>query len=491
MRTEALDRSGGLASLLWVVAAVLSVASVLIINGRPLFYYDTVGYYAQGTVALDQLGGAPDPMTTAKAADAGTGPVAAAPRTVDGSRSPFYSLLAGVFARIGVFDALLLFNGACLYLSLWLLSRIVQRLYAPGASRARLVAVPVIAASLGSLPFYAAYLMPDLMAPVLLLVVATLAAFARSMGRGELLLAFALGSLAIVSHLSHFAIGAALVPATALIAVIAERRRWWLAPLIVAAIVGVAFVQQVTFRVLAQRATHSEVVIKPFLTARLIQDGPGYDWLASHCPDAAVPTCKLWEALQWSDDPYRLTASHIVFETSKRLGSLRLMTPEDQKAVADAQVDFFRTVLTDMPFAVTTAVIGNALKQSAMVSIDMTVQTDEVVDVNRPVTGVLSGPLDHGRITQDRQWIGPLVAFQRVLYAGSLVIALALIVSRGLPGGLRAFGVMIILGILANALVCGGISQPATRYGARVIWLLPMLAAMLFYWAAHAAEDEE
>ncbi len=38
---------------------------------------------------------------------------------------------------------------------------------------------------------------------------------------------------------------------------------------------------------------------------------------------------------------------------------------------------------------------------------------------------------------------------------------------------------MLLFGILANALVCGGISQPATRYGARVIWLLPLAATIL------------
>jgi hypothetical protein len=44
--------------------------------------------------------------------------------------------------------------------------------------------------------------------------------------------------------------------------------------------------------------------------------------------------------------------------------------------------------------------------------------------------------------------------------------------------------VVLGLGILVNALVCGGISQPATRYGARVIWLLPMLATLLALAAA-------
>ncbi len=61
---------------------------------------------------------------------------------------------------------------------------------------------------------------------------------------------------------------------------------------------------------------------------------------------------------------------------------------------------------------------------------------------------------------------------------------------RRVPGEVKALAVMVILGILANALVCGGISQPATRYGARVIWLLPMMAAILMIFAFRSRRFE-
>jgi formate/nitrite transporter FocA (FNT family) len=49
----------------------------------------------------------------------------------------------------------------------------------------------------------------------------------------------------------------------------------------------------------------------------------------------------------------------------------------------------------------------------------------------------------------------------------------------GPPARIRGFVAMVLLGVLANALVCGGISQPAERYGARVIFLLPMMLVVL------------
>jgi hypothetical protein len=65
------------------------------------------------------------------------------------------------------------------------------------------------------------------------------------------------------------------------------------------------------------------------------------------------------------------------------------------------------------------------------------------------------------------------------LYIVSLaVIALLTLWPGALPTQMRAFVVIILLGILANAFLCGGLSQPATRYGARVIWLLPLAASL-------------
>ena len=57
------------------------------------------------------------------------------------------------------------------------------------------------------------------------------------------------------------------------------------------AVLGAAWAQQAAFRVVAEKAAHSDVVIKPFITARLVQDGPGLDWMNDHCPDATIPTC--------------------------------------------------------------------------------------------------------------------------------------------------------------------------------------------------------
>lgn len=477
-------------SAMWIVAAFVAMFSVLIVNGRPLFYFDTVGYISQGTNALRQLGVVGESPLQArnqaaktagqKTATAGMAEISA-DNTVDGSRSATYALMSGLFARLGVLELLNFLNAVAVFLAVWLPMRVAQRQLGLHVTLAEMVCLPIIVASFGSLPFFVAYLMPDTFAPVLLLSVATLTAFGRSMFWWEVALAICIGAFAVVTHLSHLAIAALMVPASALVAVILSRQRWWLPPVLVMAIVGIGFAEQSMLRTAAKEVADSEVVIKPYITARIIQDGPGLRYLEANCPtDPAIPTCRLYDALQLSDDPYRLTATHIVFETSQRLGSFRLMTPENQKLVADNQIRFFFDVLAYAPVGVTLAFLKNTLIQSHWVSVEMTLPNDAIVAQNTGVSGLMTGDFRHGRLSANLDWFGPVTSMQMMLYAVSLAVTAVLLLWPGrVPARIKALVVMLLLGILANALVCGGISQPATRYGARVIWLLPLGATIL------------
>ena len=85
-----------------------------------------------------------------------------------------------------------------------------------------------------------------------------------------------------------------------------------------------------------------------------------------------------------------------------------------------------------------------------------------------------------GRLGLDGTWIGPVNWLHATVYAVSALMLLGMILGFGrLPLPLRVLAAMVLAGILCNALVCGGVSQPATRYGARVAWLLPLTAVLL------------
>ena len=464
---------------LWIGAAFLACLSVALINGGPLYYFDSGGYLDNGVKVLRQFGflvaeGGGSGGAGAAAGDVGT-------NTVNGARSVVYSLLSTVAALGLGANSVPILNAVAILTAIWLPVRVALGISAPDLPGGMLFALPVLASLLSALPFYVAYFMPDILTGVLLVSVATLAVFARQMQVAEILLAVVLGAIAVTAHLSHLAMVALLVAPVLLISLVLSRRRWWLAPVLVGAILGLGLAERAAFTVTAKAVGDSQVTYTPFLTVRLIQDGAGWRYLQANCPDDQIATCVLYKALQQSDDPMRLTASHMIFETSKRLGSYRLISPDDQRRVAQEQISFSLAVLAQFPVATVAGFLNNTWVQTRKNSIRQTVPTPRVLWRLSQVPTIPEGLIKNGRLSGSRDWIGPVNALHQVVYGFSLLVLAGLVVlpSR-LSGAMRAFGVMLIFGIAANAFVCGGISQPADRYGARVIWLLPYGATLLF-----------
>jgi len=257
-------------------------------------------------------------------------------------------------------------------------------------------------------------------------------------------------------------------------------------------VVGAGVAEQGLLRVTARESRGAEVIYRPFLVARLIQDGPGYNYLADNCPDTAEPICPLYEKLLLSDDPARLSASNISFARNPRIGSWYLLPPDQQIAVAQGQFAFFLRVVSDRPFESAGAFLRNVFRQLAFNSVGMTLQTDQVVERTQGLPGFAFTGSGHGRLTAWTGWLPFADAVQMVLYAVSAAIAVGLLASRRLPRPVAIFIGFVLLGILANAAICGGLSQPAHRYGSRVAWLWPV-AAMFgasVLWAMRSARRQ-
>jgi hypothetical protein len=474
------DAMPPLRAALWFGLAMLLCLSVLVLNGRPLFYFDTAGYIEQGDAILEKFSTAPQHAAGKGAASVQPGN-APTDRTVDGSRSIFYSLVVGVLSQFRVLELLNLIHAAAVVAALALAFDGAARGAAAPFRVPVMTAIAVLAALPSAMPFFVAYLMPDIFAPVLILVIGSVVAFGRDLRLWHYLALLAIGGFAIVSHLSHFAIAAAMLPAAVLVALILRRGTWWRAALFLLALLALAFAQQATIRAVATKVVDKEVMIRPFMTARLIQDGPGYDYLADRCPDPGYPTCALYAELQFSQDPWRLTASHILFRQTRDLGSFMFLPPEDQIRVARDQGRFLRDVALSRPLSTAMAFLRNTLTQTGMYSIDMTLASDSMVEQHRSLNALSTGPFQNGRLTDTgRGWVVGLTAVQGWYYLFCLVLVAALLLRpAGMPPEVRAFAAILVLGILANAFVCGGVSQPATRYGARMVWLLPVAAAFV------------
>ncbi|MCF1707507.1 hypothetical protein L0V05_01625 [Tabrizicola sp. J26] len=478
-------------TILAVAVALICAISVYGFNGRATFYYDTEGYLEAGKQVLSLFGAdlvatsvetgaeiapASESSTTATVASTHDAP---ADNTTVGSRSAVYAAVLALFAWLGNVDFAVAANLAIFWLAVWIVAKVAVRGIGLEGRPAEVAASLTVAGALGSLPFYVAFLMPDLLAPVLILMLALLTAFLRQLRASEIVLSIAVAIAAILAHPSHLMIAVVMIPLCVLMAPAAVGHRWKIAALC-ALLVGGGLAERFIFSSAVNAIRHSQVIYLPFLTARLVEDGPGRDYLAAHCPDPALATCALYEQLERPGDrSYRFDAPVILFSSDPNDGSYALLSPDIRAKVAAEQLEFGLRTFLSAPLAVTGALVANTIDQLHLVSVDMTIPTPDMVGsiFSRP-TYLTPDHADGRLLGPSRGWISWVSSLHAAVYLGSLLGLLIVLRRSETPESLRLFIVTVLLGLIANAFICGAISEPASRYGARVGFLLPLTLAL-------------
>lgn len=466
-----------------ILLPLLLAFSILALNRGPLYYFDTAGYLAQGSQVF---GGSPQRQKPVAAPAVITQQIDDKPSkaddTVVASRAIVYGLILGLFGKAGWLSGVVVMNAVLIWAAVWLSVRAVARTLPVRPFVFETTAAALAAGCLGSLPFYIAFLMPDIFAPVLIIAIATLCATFHTLPRSEVLAGLLLAVLAVLVHPSHLLIAALLLPIGLMLSPALAGRRLLTAVVLIGLVIGAGVAERLAFGFLVERVENKHVSYLPFLTARLIDDGPGLRYLENHCPDATLATCALYDVLAQSEDPNRLDAPNILFSPEPGTGSLKLLRADLQNAVSADQFRFATRVLRYDPMGVSGALLRNIGTQLAYFSISMTVPKPDLLASGTDLGAALPGELQAGRlVTQARGWIVPLTYFHGALYGASLIFVVYLLFRRGaVRGPLRSFALIVLAGIIVNAVVCAGISEPAHRYGARVAFLLPLLAALLF-----------
>lgn len=464
------------------LASCLALLWIAGLNGGPLFYFDTTGYLLQGAAALEQLGfelprevivAAPKGAVTTEGGDVGqTG--------VSGNRSILYGLwLALAFAIFGPGLAMLP-QVALILVGHMLLMRSV--LPEAGAWQWML---PLMAACLSTLPFYSVYLMPDVLAVLPILVAAWALGWGDRAGWGAVAVAGLFAALGVMMHLSHLGIAVLLIPVSLVLGlglrIWGERRRWWLAPVLMTLVAGLGLAERVGFALVVEHQASAEVTYAPFLTARLIVDGPGVMYLEGICDvvDDREPACLLLAQLE--GQPARRNVSRILFDPSPERGSYLLLPEETQRRISNGQRAFFFATLRHDPVATLTVLLRNSEIQLRRISIWQTLGDPMVVKnaaalqrLGPAVTEAMQAP----RLMRGAGWVASVETIHVAISLLALAITLFWIFWPGTSVASRVFLVAVLAGLVANAVICGAFSQPAPRYGARVIWLLPYIAVI-------------
>lgn len=426
----------------WRVFAILAVAVMLaapaLWNGYPLLYHDTEDYVITSFTWEPSIW-----------------------------RTMPYALIMALGRLFGSLWAVV---AAQALLAAWVLHEAVCA-FVPRRRVAALLALAAILTLFTSLPWVVSQLMPDALAGIVPLGLATLA-FGSGLGRRRRAALAAGVVVAIAVHLSHVAVGAGLL--IVLAALWALSRRWAGVPRPALGMVAVAVVAGI----LAVPAIHKTATGEAFFSrggnvlqlALFVQNGVAKLYLDKVCPEGAeLKLCPHRDKLPATADSFLWAKWASPFWD---LGGWTGMKDEAGVIV--------RGALREFPLDVAAATLRGFREQLGILALG-----DGLGPKNRPNwageyhdVGKERYPQEYAAYMAARQQRDPGIDFAPInavqtpiafAAQGLLVVLTIWAFRRGDRAG-AGLGVVMVLGLLGNAFVCGAISNPHDRYQNRVVW---------------------
>jgi hypothetical protein len=440
----------------FVIAATLSWPMLLVT--APLGYFDTLSYLQTGARTLDLALSVVQvaPSEAAVGADAAAGVATADDAgTVRQLRSFVYSAFLYLASLMpGGMVLATIIQTAATIMVLFAFVTVVPQVGMALAGGA-------VLAGLTTLPWFASYAMPDILAAAVILYFALLAFGISHVGRGWRITLALIATFAVVSHYGHIPLAFGLMLAA--LAACALRRSLTVS---VAAMAILPVMLAVGLNLTASAVTLDGPSLAPkrlpILLARAIDDGPAAWHLRDACPEAGYAICDIFpqgvpddiSSFLWSNE------------------GISSATPAELDAIRAEEGTIIWNAFRAYPVEQLASLLANTGLQ--MISIG----TEHVNPLER--TGE-NGNLASANGMRDAY--PALAMFDSITFWGTLAATAvaALVWAAGLlPRGAGwALGVCLI-GMFGNAFIFGGLSAPVDRYQSRVAWIFPALALVLW-----------
>ncbi len=477
----------------------LMLMTVTVLIGRPTVFSDTDDYYSQGHSVVRALQhwvrtGHP-PIDISEAHYRLTNPEAAdeePEHNQDGARSVYYGVLLYGAQAVG---------------SLWLLAaaqavaaaslvRLLWGRIAPGARERGYLAIMAALCMGSSLPVFTGFAMPDVFAGFAAVATVLAVVYADSFGRWGKAALWLLLAACINFHGSN--LPTSLGVATLGLAGMALMRTGWrklafragfvLTAMLAAMLAAKAYGLAVKLR------TGDGLDRPPFLTARVLADGPGRAYLAHACEKTPAPfqVCAFrrlplndTEDILWADEP-----TQGIFNSSEFPVRVRLDHEDARFALAAVLYQPGRELIAALKnwgAQLTALDLGETLRDPGYYLADPYWKT---TNLPRLIQG--AGRCDPERgscaIRAPRTGLSQLFALTAVLGLGVSAACVGLYLLRrrdlsAVTASTSAAGVwaasLLVLAVPINAAVCGMLSGPFARYQMRMLWLIPLAAMLL------------
>ncbi len=345
------------------------------------------------------------------------------------------------------------------------------RAFAPRRTTLAYLATIVPLALFTGLPWVSSIVMPDILGALLYLAVFLLVFAPHTLSRPERVALILIAWWSAAAHVTHLMLATGLILfLLASLAVFRALTRPRLIGLLSTAAIILA-------AILSHMAVHGILYGKPslngerppYLTARLLSDGTGRRYLLEHCPQARLALCGFTSNLPDNPDDFLWDAS----------GIWQSASPEVQTLI----------LRQEMPFALAT--IRAYPRQQRAISTHAFLQQLTSFGISNGANAWLLDEFptalpgqrpfyQRSRQAQDALPNEFLSTVQDLTVLASLaaLVILAPFIFRRPPPQLIGLTAVIFSTVTANALVTAVLAEVDDRYQTRVIWLLPLLAAL-------------
>lgn len=440
----------------------------LLLNGRPFYSEDTTSYlrggrfgFHTGLLMLHQWWQwtAPSSLPSGAGLNAKAA-VANAIAQSGGTRSLIYSVATYVLRAPGV--SLLLLALAQAGTMAFIICALNRSVHPRGRFRADAACAAAVA-FLTSAAWYAAYAMPDILAGEAIAGATALTVFHDRTTLPLRLVLVALVAFCITAHGSHLLIAFSALLAGAIAYFLTCREAmgskfrsaiWFASPVLlgVAALLGTSYFAFGEWSIAPKRY--------PIQLARSVADGPGAWYLRDHCADQHYAICEIF-----GPNPPRKVGDFLWARNGVRYRA----TPQQMERIRAEESTIVLKAAMAYPRAQIERSATNMMSQLLKFGIS---------DLEFNVTLVDGDDPQLVRIGPDRPRL-KAIADQLIYGTFVLCILLLLAFRRKLAREEIAAICVVVIGLLANAAVCGILSGVTDRYQGRAAWVFPTLAFMI------------
>jgi hypothetical protein len=385
-----------------------------------------------------------------------------------GMRSFFYSLgILPLHWNVTLWPVVAL---QCL-LAAYILWLVVRSIAPRQTILAYLVLVPLLSLVTG-LSWYATLILPDILGPLLYLSIYLLVFARDTLTRAERLTLYPIAWWAVTSHATHLLLAVGMCLILALLLVVDRRTfRHRVRPVCeVAAIVALAAAAQLALHGYLYGKPSLNGERPPFLTARIIADGPGRWYLEKHCGELKWAICDHVHNLP--DDPDNfLWGEDGIYQNGSENDNKRLEQQELPFVLAT-----FRTYPREQ-ISRSAANFWGQLKTFGFEDLDA---SSWVLDAFGQALPQARSSYVRSRQARNELPLDLLTSIQFWTVIASLAVIAAFVplLWRRHSSQVVGLSLVIVSMAVANALVTGTLSMVEDRFECRVIWLVPLLAGM-------------